>query len=153
MVTSPEAAFAAEPPMKFVLLEVSLRRTWPEPPSRVIFPPAANMSVQLSEIEFEPAPELGEPTREISAPPVAEMVVLAAAAPAQETIPRPLVDVPVERPVMLIAVPEDLADVMLVLYEPPEFSSMPCPLFEPDGATEIASRTIEPAPEFIVVPE
>ena len=88
-------------------------------------PPAAKMSVQLNEREFEPAPELGEPTREMSPPPVAEMVVLAAAAPDQAINPRPLVEVPFERPVMLIAIPEVLAEVTVVLKPPFQLSSMP----------------------------
>ena len=100
--------------MKLVLLDVSLKRTCLEPPSSVIAPPAAKMSVQLSVIEVV-EPELGEPTSNTSPPPVAEIVVLAAAAPLHETIPRPLVDVPFERPVMLIAMPEVLAEVTVVL--------------------------------------
>ena len=125
MVTSPDSEFDADPPIKFVLLEVSLSRTCFEPPSSVMAPPAAKISVQLRVIEFEPVPELGEPTSEMSQPPVAVMVVLAVVEPDHATIPRPVVEVPFDRPVMLIAVPVVLADVIVVLKLPSQLSSIP----------------------------
>jgi hypothetical protein len=61
----------------------------------------------------------------MSPPAVADIVVRLEAEPVHSTIPRPFVEVPFERPVMLIAVPETLADESVVLYPPVQLSSTP----------------------------
>ena len=114
MVTSPESESDADPPMKFPP-PFSPRRTCWLPASSVIFPSAAKMSVQFRVIPVT-VPLLAEPTSEMSPPPVALICVWCNEVPELDhsTIPRPLVEVPVERPLSEMAVPDVSADVILV---------------------------------------